>query len=85
MDLGAGGECEISTNDCWVTKYHELRMPERFEPQEGVNAHVQVVVSATEDVNGNRFERHYAKTFTYVFIPQIRSDRCELRHWFKRL
>ena len=84
-DLGACGEFETSTNDCWVTRYHELRLPERFEPQEGANAHVQVVVSASENADGDGAQRHFSKTFSYVFIPQIRSGRCKLLHWFTSL
>ena len=84
-DLGTCIEYATETNDRWVTKYHELRLPKRFEPQEGTNVYVQVVVSATEKSNTDDSQHPFFKTFSYVFIPKIWSGRSELLHWFTSL
>ena len=84
-DLGSCSEYATETNDRWVTKYHELRLPKRFEPQEGTNVYVQVVVSATEKSNTDDSQHPFFKTFSYVFIPKIWSGRSELLHWFTSL
>jgi hypothetical protein len=84
-ELGACSAYKTSTNDCWVTRYHEMRLPKRFEPQEGTNAYVQIVVSATEKANEDDGERQFSKTFSYEFVPEIRSGRSKFLHWFTSL
>lgn len=84
-DLSACGKYKILTDGGWTVSYYSVRLPDRFEPRDGANVHVQVVVSVDENPDGGDVECLTTKTFSYVFIPQIRSGRCELLHWFTNL
>ena len=81
-ELCADSDESASTDGCIVSRYYETRLPKQFEPQEGTNAYVEVVVSAVAPGNCDEPPKRLVKTLSYEFEPDITSGTCEMLHLF---